>query len=156
MRVSASKIQQLLLNLLINAYKYTPADKRIAVELTGRSGHSSNPALGNSALEGMHTVLGEVLQETFVIAPGVGGEVTFATSKPVTREQLLPILELLLRGGAARVIAWDPDRALDPVRRRRAGARLELLPAAPPDPERPDAWPVSHSTAPCCPPGGLE
>ena len=32
-----------------------------AVRLTGHSGHSSNPAFGNSALEGMHSVLGEIL-----------------------------------------------------------------------------------------------
>ncbi len=32
-----------------------------AVRLVGRSGHSSDPALGNSALEGMHGVLGALL-----------------------------------------------------------------------------------------------
>jgi acetylornithine deacetylase len=33
-----------------------------AIHLKGRSGHSSDPALGNSALEGMHKVLGELLR----------------------------------------------------------------------------------------------
>lgn len=32
-----------------------------SVTITGRSGHSSNPALGNNALEAMHLVLGELL-----------------------------------------------------------------------------------------------
>ncbi len=32
-----------------------------AVRVTGRAGHSSNPALGNSALEGMHAVMGELM-----------------------------------------------------------------------------------------------
>ncbi|MEE4145935.1 MAG: acetylornithine deacetylase [Halieaceae bacterium] len=32
-----------------------------AVRITGRAGHSSNPALGNSALEGMHTVMGDLM-----------------------------------------------------------------------------------------------
>jgi acetylornithine deacetylase len=32
-----------------------------AVRVTGRAGHSSNPALGNNALEGMHAVIGELL-----------------------------------------------------------------------------------------------
>ncbi len=39
--------------------------KGIAIEsirLHGRSGHSSDPALGNSALEGMHHVIGDLLQ----------------------------------------------------------------------------------------------
>ena len=33
-----------------------------AIHLRGRSGHSSDPALGNSALEGMHPILGELLR----------------------------------------------------------------------------------------------
>ena len=32
-----------------------------AVHITGRSGHSSNPALGNSALEGMHLVMADLM-----------------------------------------------------------------------------------------------
>jgi acetylornithine deacetylase len=32
-----------------------------AVQITGRAGHSSNPELGNSALEGMHTVMGDLM-----------------------------------------------------------------------------------------------
>jgi acetylornithine deacetylase len=32
-----------------------------SIQLHGRSGHSSNPALGNNALEGMHAVLGSLL-----------------------------------------------------------------------------------------------
>ena len=32
-----------------------------AIRLTGRAGHSSDPALGNNALEGMHRVIGEIL-----------------------------------------------------------------------------------------------
>ncbi|MEJ2385210.1 MAG: type II secretion system secretin GspD [Xanthomonadales bacterium] len=59
---------------------------------------------GESIQSVVHTVLGEVLQETFVIAPGVGGEVTFSTSKPVTRDQLMPILELLLRWNGATLV----------------------------------------------------
>ena len=32
-----------------------------AVRISGRAGHSSNPALGNSALEGMHAVMGDLM-----------------------------------------------------------------------------------------------
>jgi len=32
-----------------------------AIRLSGRSGHSSDPGLGNNAMEGMHKVLGEIL-----------------------------------------------------------------------------------------------
>ena len=33
-----------------------------AITIQGRSGHSSNPALGNNALEAMHTVIGDIMQ----------------------------------------------------------------------------------------------
>lgn len=33
-----------------------------SVRLTGKAGHSSNPALGNNALDGMHLVLGEIIR----------------------------------------------------------------------------------------------
>jgi len=59
---------------------------------------------GESVQSVVHTILGEVLQETFVIAPGVGGEVTFSTSRPVSRDQLMPILELLLRWNGATLV----------------------------------------------------
>lgn len=32
-----------------------------SIRITGKSGHSSNPLLGNNALEGMHLVIGEIL-----------------------------------------------------------------------------------------------
>ncbi len=39
-----------------------------AVKVRGRAGHSSNPALGNSALEGMHRVMGELMDYRRVLA----------------------------------------------------------------------------------------
>lgn len=33
-----------------------------AIQLTGQAGHSSNPALGNNALEAMHKVIGELMR----------------------------------------------------------------------------------------------
>jgi len=70
---------------------------------------------GESIQSVVHTILGEVLQETFVIAPGVGGEVTFSTSKPVTREQLMPILELLLRWNGATLVYTEGRYHVLPV-----------------------------------------
>ena len=64
---------------------------------------------GESIQSVVHTILGEVLQETFVIGPGVSGEVTFSTSRPVSRDQLKPILELLLRWNGATLV-WSEGR----------------------------------------------
>ena len=59
---------------------------------------------GESIQSVVHTILGEVLGETFVIGPGVSGQVTFATARPVTQAQLMPILELLLRWNGATLV----------------------------------------------------
>jgi general secretion pathway protein D len=63
----------------------------------------------------VHTILGEVLQETFVIGPGVSGQVTFSTSKPVSREQLMPILELLLRWNGAAMVFTEGRYHILPI-----------------------------------------
>jgi len=70
---------------------------------------------GESIQSVIHTILGEVLQETFVIGPGVSGEVTFSTSRPVSREQLLPILELLLRWNGATMVFSEGRYHILPV-----------------------------------------
>ncbi len=57
----------------------------------------------------VHTVLGDILQENFVIGPGVKGKVTFATAKPINRDQVLPILEMVLRWNGATLV-WSEGR----------------------------------------------
>jgi len=64
---------------------------------------------GQGIQEVVHAILGELLQENFVIAPGVSGEVTFSTARPLSRDQLLPILEMLLRWNGATLV-WREDR----------------------------------------------
>ena len=70
---------------------------------------------GESLQSVVHTILGEVLQETFVIGPGVSGQVTFSTSKPVSREQLMPILDLLLRWNGAAMVYTEGRYHILPV-----------------------------------------
>jgi general secretion pathway protein D len=70
---------------------------------------------GESIQSVVHTILGEVLQETFVIGPGVSGQVTFSTSKPVSREELMPILELLLRWNGATLVFTEGRYHVLPV-----------------------------------------
>jgi len=43
------------------------------------------------------TVLAEILKESYVVDPKVGGTISFKTSKPLAREDLLPTLETILR-----------------------------------------------------------
>jgi general secretion pathway protein D len=70
---------------------------------------------GESIQSVVHTILGDVLQETFVIGPGVSGEVTFSTSKPVSRDELMPILELLLRWNGATMVFTEGRYHILPV-----------------------------------------
>jgi general secretion pathway protein D len=70
---------------------------------------------GESLQSVVHTILGEVLQETFVIGPGVSGQVTFSTSRPVSREQLMPILEQLLRWNGAAMVYTEGRYHILPV-----------------------------------------
>jgi len=70
---------------------------------------------GESIQSVVHTILGEVLQKTFVIGPGVSGQVTFSTSKPISRDQLMPILELLLRWNGAAMVYTDGRYNILPI-----------------------------------------
>lgn len=44
----------------------------------------------------VQAILGSLLKENYTVAPNVTGNVTFSTSKPITPEQAMPILEMLL------------------------------------------------------------
>ena len=44
----------------------------------------------------VQAILGSLLKENYTIAPNVTGNVTFSTSRPITPEQAMPILEMLL------------------------------------------------------------
>ncbi|QOC23050.1 type II secretion system secretin GspD [Wenzhouxiangella sp. AB-CW3] len=64
---------------------------------------------GQGIQEVVHAILGHMFQENYVIAPGVSGEVTFATARPLTRDQIMPVLEMLLRWNNATLI-WREGR----------------------------------------------
>lgn len=52
----------------------------------------------------VNLILGDILKENYVIAPGVSGNVTFATVKPINKDQVLPILEMLLSWNNAALV----------------------------------------------------
>ncbi len=75
---------------------------------------SSRPALADQEVsfnfeatpvpEVVKTILGDLLQETYVIGPGVGGTVTFSTAKPIKGEQAMAVLEMLLSWSGAALV----------------------------------------------------
>lgn len=63
---------------------------------------------GESLQAVVHFILGQVLKENYVLAPGVNGKVTFATARPISKTQLIPILEMMLSwNNAALVMVGD-------------------------------------------------
>ena len=64
---------------------------------------------GQGIQEVIQAILGHLFQENYTIAPGVSGEVTFATARPLTRDQVMPVLEMLLRWNGATLI-WREGR----------------------------------------------
>ncbi len=60
-------------------------------------------------------ILGDMLEENYTIAPNVGGNVTYSTSRPIRREDAMPVLEMLL--------AWTGNALV------REGSRYTVLQA---------------------------
>lgn len=60
--------------------------------------------------EVIHTILGDTLELDYVIENQVPGEITLRTRSPIEREQLLPILESLLRNNNVLMIRGPGDR----------------------------------------------
>ena len=60
--------------------------------------------------EVIHTILGDTLGLDYVIENNVPGEITLRTRSPVPREELLPILESLLRNNNVLMIRGPNDR----------------------------------------------
>ncbi len=62
---------------------------------------------GQEIQEVIRTILDDLLQENYVIGPGVSGKVTFSTAKPLAYEQLIPILEMILGWSNAALVKMD-------------------------------------------------
>lgn len=59
---------------------------------------------GQGIQEVVHAVLHHMLGENYVISPGVSGQVTFSTARPLTQAQVMPVLEMLLRWNGATLV----------------------------------------------------
>ncbi|MCB1554471.1 MAG: type II secretion system secretin GspD [Xanthomonadales bacterium] len=90
------------------------AASRIPPAPTG-SGEVTFNFEGESLHAVIKTILGEILQQNYVVAPGVQGTVTFATAKPLRSDQALSILEMLLRWNNATLVWQDGRYTILPV-----------------------------------------
>lgn len=88
---------------------------------------------GQDIQEIVKVILGDILGESYVIAPGVSGQATFSTARPVTREQVLPVLEMLLAWNNAAMIRDEGRWNVVPQNQALPG---NLVPRVGPPPER--------------------
>lgn len=86
---------------------------------------STGEATFNFEGESLHAVvkaiLGDLLQQNYVIAPGVQGTVTLATPRPVSGSQALSLLEMVLGWNNARMIYTDGRYNIVPADQALAG-----------------------------------
>ncbi len=75
----------------------------------GSSGEATFNFEGESLHAVVKAILGDLLQQNYVIAPGVQGTVTLATPRPVSGAQALSLLEMVLGWNNARLI-WSDGR----------------------------------------------
>lgn len=74
-------------------------------------------------------ILRDVLRETYTIAPGVQGNITLTTARPVPRSSLIPILETVLRQNNAVLVREDNVWKVVPIQLAVRGTTTpQLLP----------------------------
>ncbi len=76
---------------------------------------------GESLQAVIKAILGDLLQENYVIAPGVQGSVTFSTAKPIGADQAMSVLEMLLSWNNAALVWGDGRYTVLPVDRAVSG-----------------------------------
>src|SRR5690606_2559434 len=75
--------------------------------LGGTTGETTFNFEGESLQAVVKAILGDMLGQNYVIAPGVQGTVTYVTSRPVSPAEALSLLEMVLGWNNARMIYSD-------------------------------------------------
>ncbi|MCH9670915.1 MAG: type II secretion system secretin GspD [Gammaproteobacteria bacterium] len=101
-----------------SAVKRTPAYIQPGTERFVRNPKSRKPSASGTGdvtlnfentniLEVVKVILGDLLAVNYKVEPGVQGAVTLQTSRPITRDALLPTLEMLLDSNSAALVEAD-------------------------------------------------
>lgn len=88
------------MELVLGNHQYYRTDVERPSIATGRAAKGDGVALNferASIREVVSVVLGDILKQTYIVEPGVEGEVTINSSQPIPRESLIPTLESLLQ-----------------------------------------------------------
>ncbi len=74
--------------------------------------------------EVVKVILGDILNENYLLAPDVKGSVTIQTSKPLTKQELIPTLDMLLRMNKAALSKTGRHYFIEPMTRANQGSTL--------------------------------
>ncbi len=86
------------MELILGAHQYYRKDVRRPAMVGGRGGPGVALNFERASIrEVVGVVLGDILRQTYIVEPGVEGEVTINSSKPIPRDSLIPTLESLLQ-----------------------------------------------------------
>lgn len=86
------------MELILGAHQYYRKDVDRPAMVGGRGGPGVALNFERASIrEVVGVVLGDILQQTYIVEPGVEGEVTINSSKPIPRDSLIPTLESLLQ-----------------------------------------------------------
>lgn len=72
--------------------------------------------------EVIETILGEILKQNYTIADGVSGVVTMRSNRPLSQEELLPVLDSLLQSNGAALVGGDTGYQVVPL--NKVGSQL--------------------------------
>src|SRR6476659_408181 len=89
--------------------------------LGGTSGAATFNFEGESLPAVVKAILGDMLGQNYVIAPGVQGTVTLATPKPVSPAEAMSLLEMVLGWNNARMVYSDGRYNIGPAEQSLAG-----------------------------------
>lgn len=96
----------------------------------------------------VQVILGKVLKRNYSIAPGVHGHITFATAAPVTPQQALPILEMLLSWTGNTLVEQSGTFVVAPANGASAGVLApSLLAPAPSSGAEAELFPLHYIAA---------
>jgi general secretion pathway protein D len=70
---------------------------------------------GESLQAVIKAILGDLLGHNYVVAPGVQGQVTFSTAKPISMDQAMGVLEMLLAWNNATLVYKDGRYTVLPI-----------------------------------------
>ena len=104
-----------------------PARSRTITDAVVEEGQIKFNFQNSDLLQVIKVMLGDMLSATYVVDPGVQGEVTMQTSRPLSQSDIVPTLEMLLRMNDAAIVMEGSVYRIVPLAKAATGIRAPQL-----------------------------